>query len=333
MERKQAAMDKLPPTHKAKWFAGAALNSADQAMASVLSTAMSRLNAFLDSEMEQILCFDSKLDTETFCKEKSAIFIVLPEEDNTKYFMVSLFLQQIYREMLTIANEYGGKLPNRVMMFADEIGTIPKIESMEMMFSAGRSRRISMVPIIQSFAQLQKNYGKEGSSIIIDNCQDILFGGFAPNSVSAEILSKALGNRTVLSGSISRGKNEPSQSLQMMSRPLMSPDELKTLPKGHFILAKTGCCPMQTTLPLFLKWGIQFGEAYEIPEQAARMVAYADRFELEREILRRRDDFDDAEELDEQSVPPIRASGGQQQTPVRKPRAHHAPYRPPLRTD
>lgn len=61
-------------------------------MASVLSTAMSRLNAFLDSEMEQILCFDGSMDTETFCNSKSAIFIVLPEEDNTKYFMVSLFL-------------------------------------------------------------------------------------------------------------------------------------------------------------------------------------------------------------------------------------------------
>ena len=125
----QLLMDKLPPNHKAKWFAGAALNSADQAMASVLSTAMSRLNTFLDSEMEQILCFDSSLDTETFCSQKSAIFIVLPEEDNTKYFMVSLFLQQLYREMLTIADEHGGKLPNRVMMFADEIGTTPKIES------------------------------------------------------------------------------------------------------------------------------------------------------------------------------------------------------------
>jgi type IV secretion system protein VirD4 len=51
-----------------------------------------------------------------------------------------------------------------------------------------------MVPIIQSFARLQKNYGKEGSEIIIDNCQDILFGGFAPNSESAKVLSKALGN-------------------------------------------------------------------------------------------------------------------------------------------
>ena len=72
----QLLMQKLPADHKAKWFAGAALNTAEQAMASVLSTAMSRLNAFLDSEMEQILCFDSTMDTETFCNSKSAIFIV-----------------------------------------------------------------------------------------------------------------------------------------------------------------------------------------------------------------------------------------------------------------
>ena len=332
----QLLMDKLPSTHKAKWFAGAALNSADQAMASVLSTAMSRLNAFLDSEMEQILCFDSKLDTECFCREKAAIFIVLPEEDTTKYFMVSLFLQQLYREMLTIADEHGGKLPNRVMIFADEIGTIPKIESMEMMFSAGRSRRISMVPIIQSFAQLEKNYGREGSSIIIDNCQDILFGGFAPNSESAEILSKALGNRTVLSGSISRGKNDPSQSLQMMSRPLMSPDELKTLPKGQFILAKTGNCPMRTSLPLFLKWGITFGKAYEVPEQAEREVFYADRLELEREITRRQCDADDEDDLDDEAIftdIPPRFKGSVITEKLIRKEHKGAPRRPPLRTD
>ena len=327
----QLLMDKLPLTHKAKWFAGAALNSAEQAMASVFSTTISRLNAFLDSEMEQILCFDSQLDTETFCKEKSAIFIVLPEEDNTKYFMVLLFLQQLYREMLTIVDEQGGKLPKRVMMFADEIGTIPKIESMEMMFSAGRSRRISMVPIIQSFAQLEKNYGKEGSSIIIDNCQDILFGGFAPNSESGEILSKALGNRTVLSCSISRGKNDSSQSLQMMSRPLMLPDELKTLPKGYFILAKTGNCPMQTRLPLFLKWGIQFENIYEVSEQAARTVKYADRLEVEQEIIRCRDREEaHREESDAMLAPEEKRTGGQYQTAKEH---SSAPKRPPLRTD
>ena len=61
-----------------------------------------------------------------------------------------------------------------------------------------------------------------------------LFGGFAPNSSSADILSKALGNRTVLTGSVSRGRNDPSQSLQMTERPLMTPDELKSLPKDSF---------------------------------------------------------------------------------------------------
>ena len=83
----------------------------------------------------------------------------------------------------------------------DYLSLLPKIESAEMMFSASRSRRLQIVPIIQSFAQLEKNYGKEGAEIIVDNTQDTIFGGFAPNSSSAETLSKALGSRTVMSGS------------------------------------------------------------------------------------------------------------------------------------
>ncbi|WP_313232608.1 VirD4-like conjugal transfer protein, CD1115 family [Tissierella praeacuta] len=284
----QLLMDKLPQEHKARWFAGAALNSAEQAMASVLSTVLSRLNAFLDTEMEQILCFDTAIDAETFCNKKSAAFLILPEEDNTKYFMVSLFLQQFYREMLTVADENGGKLPNRVMIYADEIGTIPKIESFEMMLSAGRSRKISLVPIIQSFAQLDKNYGKEGSEIITDNCQLTLFGGFAPNSETAQVLSKALGSRTVMSGSISRGKNDPSQSLQMMERPLLTADELKSLPKGNFVIMKTGVHPMRTVLRLFLDWGISFGDPYVIEEKSHRKAVYANKEILEENIVNQR---------------------------------------------
>jgi type IV secretion system protein VirD4 len=283
----QLLMAKLPSDHKAKWFAGAALNSSDQAMASVMSTVLSRLNAFLDSEMEQILCFDTAIDAEKFCNSKSAIFIVLPEEDLTKYFMVSLMIQQLYREILSVADEHGGKLPNRVVFYCDELGTIPPIESLQLIFSASRSRRLLMVPIIQSFGQLQKNYGKEGSEIIVDNCQCTIFGGFAPNSQTAEVLSKALGSRTVMSGSISRSKNDPSQSLQMMERPLMMPDELKSLPKGQFIVMKTGTHPMQTRLRLFLDWGITFDNVYEVPEKAERKVAYADKDELERRIVTR----------------------------------------------
>ena len=225
-----------------------------------MQTALSRLNAFLDSELETILCNETEIDAEEFCNGKSAIFIIMPEEDSSKYFMVSLIIQQLYREILVVADENKGKLKNRVVFYCDEFGTLPKIESAEMMFSASRSRRVSIVPIIQSFAQLKKNYGEEGAEIIIDNTQLTVFGGFAPNSESAQVLSKALGSRTVLSGSVSQSKNDPSRSLQMIERPLMTPDELKSLPKGTFVVTKTGFYPMKVKLKLFLEWGIGFDE-------------------------------------------------------------------------
>ena len=279
----QLLMGKLPPDHKARWFAGAALNSAEQAMASVMSTVLSRLNAFLDSELEQVLCFDSAIDAEKFGSEKSAIFLILPEEDTTKNFMAGLMIQNLSRELFAVADENGGKLQNRVVLYCDEFGTMPPFDVLPL-FSAGRSRRLTLVPIIQSLAQLEKNYGKEGSEIIQDNCQDTIFGGFAPNSQTAEVLSKALGNRTVLSGSVSRGKNDPSQSLQMMERPLLTADELKAIPKGNFIVQKTGRYPMRTRLRLFLEWGITFEEPYIVPERADRAVAYANREDLERNL-------------------------------------------------
>ena len=215
----QLLMDCLPEEHKAKWFSGSALTAAEQSMASVMSTVLSRLNTFLDSELEQVLCFDSTIDAESFAAKKSAIFLILPEEDQTKNFMAGLMIQTLSRELFSVADEHDGKLPSRVVFFCDELGTMPVFDILPL-FSAGRSRRLTLVPIIQSLAQLEKNYGKEGAEILTDNCQDTIFGGFAPNSQTAEVLSKALGSRTVLSGSISRGKNDSSQSLQMIERSL-----------------------------------------------------------------------------------------------------------------
>ena len=112
-----------------------------------------------------------------------------------------------------------------------------------MMYSASRSRRLSIISIVKSHQQLEKNYGREGAAIIIDNCQLTIAGGFAPGSESAEIISKAMGSRTVMSGSVSRSKNAPSQSLQMIERPLMTPSELKD-EKGRFVVLKTGTNPL-----------------------------------------------------------------------------------------
>ena len=282
----QLLIEKLPPEHKTRWFAGAALNTSDQAMASIMSTAMSRLNAFLDSELEQILCFDTAIDAEKFCSSKCAIFIVLPEENPATYFMVSLLLQQLYREILTVADEHDGVLKNRVMFYMDEFGTLPAISSAEMMYSASRSRKLSLVSIIQSYKQLEKNYGSEGADIIKDNCQVTIAGGFAPTSGTADEISKSLGTRTVMTGSVSRSKNDPSQSLQMTERPLMTADELKSMKKGNFIVMKTGTHPFVSKLKLFFKWGIEFDtEKYTVPDKGARKVSYTNKEIIENNML------------------------------------------------
>lgn len=321
----QELMALLPNDHKAKWFAGAALNASDQSMASVMSTALSRLNAFLDSELEQILCFDTEIDAEKFCSEKSAIFIIMPEEAPTTFFMISLIIQQLYREILAVADEEGGKLKNRCIFFCDEFGTLPKIQDAEMIFSASRSRRLQIVPIIQSFSQLDKNYGKEGEEIIVDNTQLTIFGGFAPNSPSAEVLSKALGTRTVLTGSVNKGKNDPSESLQMTERPLMSADELKAMPKGQFVVMKTGAHPMKERLKLFFDWGISFGEPYTVKENANRKVEYAEKKELIEKIVEKY--CPDLKDETEEKAKSRGGIGGQSQVESRR---HFEPER---RTD
>lgn len=218
-----------------------------------------------------IAAMRSKLTNAIFRDEMQQIY----ERKDVAYSDLVEAAQNAMREMIS-------RMQNQICA-SPIIENMPPFDVLPL-FSAGRSRRLTLVPIIQSLAQLEKNYGKEGSEIIQDNCQDTIFGGFAPNSQTAEVLSKALGNRTVLSGSVSRGKNDPSQSLQMMERPLLTADELKSIPKGNFIVQKTGQHPMRTRLRLFLEWGITFEKPYIVPERADRAVAYANREDLERNL-------------------------------------------------
>lgn len=107
----------------------------------------------------------------------------------------------------------------------------------------------------------------------------------SPNSETAQVMSKSLGSRTVQSGSVSKGKDGGSQSLQMIERPLMTPDELKSMPKGQFIVMKTGAHPMKVKLKLFFEWGISFGEPYQVEDKGNRPVPYAGKETLIQAIL------------------------------------------------
>lgn len=73
----------------------------------------------------------------------------------------------------------------------------------------------------------------------------------------------------------------------MIERALLTPDELKSLPKGTFVVMKTGFYPMQVRLKLFFKWGIIFpNNAYTVPDKRNRKVSYANQEILEKEIVK-----------------------------------------------
>lgn len=279
-------LDMLPPDNKAKLFAGAAVAAQGVTVGSILSTALSRLTDFLDSEMEQLLCFDSALDAEDFCRRQTAVFLILPEENPTTHFIASLMVEQLYREILTIADDMGGRLEDRVLFLLDEFGTIPPISSAAMMFSAGRSRRLGIAASCQSRHQLMERYGQHGAATILKNCQITLAGGFAALDDSAEEISKALGSRTVQAGSVGRGK-QATENLQMTGRPLMSPDELRQLPKGSYVRLQAGRRPSIFQTRYYTEWGIHFpeGSEFRLPDTKPRKVAYADRTAIMLAIL------------------------------------------------
>lgn len=73
----------------------------------------------------------------------------------------------------------------------------------------------------------------------------------------------------------------------MIERPLMTPDELKSMPKGQFVVMKTGFYPMKVNLKLFFDWGISFGKPYGLDERGSREVKYASQDKLIEKIIKK----------------------------------------------
>lgn len=304
----QQIYELLPNNHTAKDFLAPAATSEFKTTASVMSTAMSQMLKFIDKEMEQLLCFDDGFNIDEFVEGKSFIFFVVDEKSNTKNFMVNLIIKQIYGELLKKAESFSDIcLPHRVMQWLDEFGTYTKIDGVESMFSAGRSRNILTVPFLQTLAQLDKNYGKDVANTIKNSCQNTLFSYQAPTSDDAEFFSKKLGTKTVTSGSVSiqnnGSRNSTSSTIQMVKMPIMSPDEITRLKKGEWVFMKAGMNPCKMKLYKTEDWGITFDDRKELTERTNREVHYANRQKIMGAIRRRRNIQEDNNEINEKEPP------------------------------
>ena len=284
--------EKLERTDNARLFASVSLKGSPETMASSVSTCLSKCKNFLDLELEQMSCFDTKVTSEDLAKGKTAIFIVIPEEDDTKYFYASIILDQIIGELFIVADRNGGKLEKEVRINGDEVGTMPMIRRLSQGLSAGRSRKMFFSIMLQGLYQLEEKYGKAADNML-DCLQVVIFGSMTPLSKTADALSNALGKQTIESGSTSHSfdskniiqtQSQYSYQNQMTGRELMFANEIKMLKPDEFVVYTKELQPTIMWLPWHSVWGIDLNDIKELDKKEIVEVKAATTKEIDKNI-------------------------------------------------
>lgn len=222
----------------------------------IISSALSKLLKFVDAELEQLICsHDNDLDAEQFIERPTAIFLIAPDENETRHFLASLFIRFLTDDLIALAERQGGRCPRPFYYFLDEFGNFPAIPGVTSLFSAIRSRGGRLLVAVQSYSQFLLKYDKNVTEIIKDNCQILLNTFVSPSAQdTAASISKMLGDETILTGSTSKSDGKTTSSHQLMGRPLLSPAQMVRIQRDTWIVEKAGCAPMKTHLEGYWKY-------------------------------------------------------------------------------
>lgn len=222
----------------------------------IVSSALSKLLKFVDAELEQLICtHDNDLDAERFIERPTAIFLIAPDENETRHFLASLFVRFLTDDLIALAERQGGHCPRPFYYFLDEFGNFPAIPGVTSLFSAIRSRGGRILVAVQSYSQFLLKYDKNVTEIIKDNCQILLNTFVSPSAQdTATSISKMLGDETILTGSTSKSDGKTTSSHQLMGRPLLSPAQMVRIQRDTWIVEKAGYAPMKTHLEGYWKY-------------------------------------------------------------------------------
>ena len=189
----------------------------------VVSSAMGKLLKFIDSELEQLICFhDNAFNAQSFIQEPTAIFLIAPDENETRHFLASLFVRFLTDDLISLAEKSDGKLSRPFYYFLDEFGNFPAIPGVTSLFSAIRSRGGRIMCVVQSYAQFELKYDRRVTEVIKDNCQIMMSSYVSPSAQStAKAISEGLGNETILSGPSSYSERKKNKRKQLIGRPFV----------------------------------------------------------------------------------------------------------------
>lgn len=214
---------------------------------SILVTASVRLAAFIFPQYAAMMQTD-EMDFASMGERKRAIFCVIPVNDGSMNYLVSMLMTQCFQQLYLRADErYNGRLPVPVRVIQDEWANVAQPDSYPKVLATCRSYNIGINIIVQNIQSIKALYKDEWEGII-GNCDTLLFLGGGNEPASLEFVSKLLGKETVHTrtrGQTKGRSGSSSMNYQQTGRDLMTPDEIRMLPADDALLFIRGEKPVR----------------------------------------------------------------------------------------
>jgi type IV secretion system protein VirD4 len=201
-------------------------------------------------------------ELEDIGKEKTAVYLIIPDEKESRHDLATLFIHQCYQSNVYVAQSLpSGMLPIRVNFILDEFANMPPIPSMSNKITVSRSRNIRYYLVLQDFDQLKETY-KESSGTIKSNATNWIYLLTSDNETAKEISSR-IGKYTISSSRISTSTRleqldyNLSNDKSLIGRELLMPDELMRFKFGEGLFLKARMHPIKATYLPIEKYGIK----------------------------------------------------------------------------
>ena len=281
------------PISKSVSLSKQVLDASDKTRGSYLSTVFDKLSLFSDMSICS-LTSANEINFANIAIKPTALFLQIPDEKETRHTLAAMVILQAYKALVAKANTYPDlSLPRSVYFLLDEFGNLPQIHKLEQMITVGRSRKIWLALVVQSYAQLAKVYDEKCADIIKSNCNIQIFIG-TTDQKTIEEFSKKCGNYSIIQKNVSFSSSNDGvgSSVSVKERPLIYPTELAQLNNnqdmGNVIVSIFGYSPIRS------KFTPSFKSRFFVLEKTNQLLAEGKYFNEEKvfyNMLKRNEKF------------------------------------------
>ena len=239
-------LERRDPEHIALKYYRDYHSGSAKTLKSIQITLASRLEKFNLKSLSSLTMTD-ELDLYSLGEKKTALFALIPDNDTSFNFLVSILYTQLFQQLFFVADhKYGGRLPIHVHFVMDEFANVSLPDDFDKILSVMRSREVSVSIILQNLAQLKALFEKQWESIV-GNCDEFLYLGGNEQSTH-KYISELLGKETIdldTYGKSSGRNGNYSTNYQIGGRELMTPDEVRLLDNQYALLFIRGERPIK----------------------------------------------------------------------------------------